>query len=119
MTSFTLSTDRCSLFPESGRAQWAQRLGHSSVMEIVTWSGVRIPIRPRTRLSARREKAGLGNGGIQVDRHNFSDSTRTGICPSNICRADLIIGKRLIRPLESILNLPPSILALALSRGLS
>ena len=94
------------MFPELGRAQWAQRLGHSSVMEMVTWSGVRLPSRPRTRLSANREKARLGMGGIQVDRQSFSESARAGSCPSNICRADLIEGQMSQRAADIDLHPP-------------
>ncbi len=49
MRSWTVFGSRRSRFPELGRAQCEQRLGHSSVMEIVTWSGVRRPMRPGCR----------------------------------------------------------------------
>src|SRR5690606_34682504 len=95
----------------SGRAQWIQLLGHSSVMDIVTWSGIIFPRMEKNWLFTRRSKPGLGTEGIQVEQMSLSASVFTGFSPSKSERyfSRLFLIRTDAAPLIFILMYPSSI----------
>ncbi len=121
-------TDKLILFLVSGRAQWMHLLGHSSVIEIVTCSGLvdaGMPSFHKVRatiffiwLCTSLSNAWEGMGGIQVEKNSASSVTFTGTSPSKMLTSGPV--KRLIRkrkgPEVSTLTEPWSIYANTLKR---